>query len=209
MEIGQSKALLTWWGYGSDQRARFLHSTVCSRIPTAGKMSGLMGFVSQVFFHDFDFFPRESMAKKRGKMWEVADVQPSFIRTGLGHVLGFGSWNMLSSPQHEAPQISWPCNSSSDKCQLMSNWCEMKSFFSVCQIMTFWFGLSWPETKHSVLIFVIRKQTISPPSTATSGAVCYGHLSSLLSITCKEPVRQETPGHLQFFNCWNLWLTSS
>lgn len=56
---------------------------------------------------EFNLFPRESAAKKKGKKWEVDDVQTRFIRTGLGHVLGFDSRNMLLSPQHKELQISW------------------------------------------------------------------------------------------------------
>lgn len=44
--------------------------------------------------------------QRRRKKWKVHDVH-RFIRMGLGHVLGFDSWNMLSGPQHKEPQISW------------------------------------------------------------------------------------------------------
>jgi len=36
-------------------------------------------------------FIEEPWQRKGGKKWEVDDIQESFIRAGLGHVLGFGS----------------------------------------------------------------------------------------------------------------------
>lgn len=64
--------------------------------------------MSEFTLCELDLFPRESMAKKKEKESGRGDgVQPGFIRIGLGHILGFGSRNILSGLQHKAPQISW------------------------------------------------------------------------------------------------------
>lgn len=153
----QSKAGFTWRGssIGSVQRAYFLYGKICSPVPTAGKTRGLM-FMCHDFSLQIQFPSSGKRSKEEGKKVGSGWCTHKFY----WHRARTCSWiwqlkHTFRSPAQRTTNLM-ARNSTSDRCWLMSTWCEMKSFFSVCQIVTFWFGLSWPETKHSVLIFLIQ-----------------------------------------------------